>query len=131
MGETAMKRFFALALAATAGGLAAMAVSGLYAATVKPVFVVMEIDEITDADGFKNTFQKREVRTAVEAMVEDGRYIVRTDNAIALDGAAPKSFVMISFQNMKKAKSYSESMKEFAAARLKTTKSRSFIVEGL
>jgi hypothetical protein len=32
---------------------------------------------------------------------------------------------------MKKAKSYSDGMKEFTAARLKTTKSRSFIVEGL
>jgi uncharacterized protein (DUF1330 family) len=105
-------------------------VSGLYAATVKPVFVVMEIDEITDADGFKNTFQRRDVRTAVEAMVADGRYIVRTDNAIALDGTAPKSFIVISFQNMKKAKSYSDAMKEFTEARIKTTKSRSFIVEG-
>ena len=74
-----MKRYFALALAAAAGGLAAMAVSGLYAATVKPVYVVMEIDEITDADGFKNTFQRKDVRAAVEAMVEDGRYIVRTE----------------------------------------------------
>ena len=126
-----MKRILALALAAAAGSLAAMAVSGLYAATVKPVYVVMEIDEITDADGFKNTFQRKDVRAAVEAMVEDGRYLVRTDNAVALDGAAPKSFIVIAFQNMKKAKSYSESMKEFTAARIKTTKSRSFIVEGL
>lgn len=126
-----MKRFLALALAAAAGSLAAMAVSGLYAATVKPVYVVMEIDEITDADGFKNTFQRKDVRAAVEAMVEDGRYLVRTDNAVALDGAAPKSFIVIAFQNMKKAKSYSESMKEFTAARIKATKSRSFIVEGL
>ena len=45
--------------------------------------------------------------------------------------AVTKSFVVVSFQNMKKAKSYSDSMKEFTAARLKTTKSRSFIVEGL
>jgi len=126
-----MKRFFALALAAAAGGFAATAVSGLYAATVKPIFVVTEIDEITDADGFKSTLQRKDVRAAVEAMVEDGRYIVRTENAIGLDGPAPKSFVVISFQNMKKAKSYSDSMKEFTAARLKTTKSRSFIVEGL
>ena len=126
-----MKRFFALALAAAAGGFAATAVSGLYAATVKPVLVVMEIDEITDADGFKNTLQRKDVRTAVEAMVADGRYIVRSDNAISLDGPAPKSFVVVSFQNMKKARSYSESMKEFTEARLKTTKSRSFVVEGL
>lgn len=126
-----MKRCFALALAAVAGGLAAMAVNGLYAATVKPVYVVVEIDEITDTDGFKNTFQRKDVRAAVEAMVEDGRYVIRSDNAISLDGPAPKSFVVVSFQNMKKAKSYSDSMKEFTAARLKTTKSRSFIVEGL
>jgi uncharacterized protein (DUF1330 family) len=126
-----MKRFFALVLAAAAGGIAAMAVSGLYAATVKPIYVVMEIDEITDADEFKNTLQRRDVRTAVEAMVQDGRYIVRTDNAIALDGNAPKTFVVISFQNMKKAKTYNDNMKEFTAARMKTTKSRSFIVEGL
>jgi uncharacterized protein (DUF1330 family) len=126
-----MKRFFALALAAAAGGIAATAVSGLYAATVKPIYVVMEIDEITDADEFKNSLQRRDVRTAVEAMVQDGRYIVRTDNAIGLDGTAPKTFVMISFQNMKKAKSYNDNMKEFTAARIKTTKSRSFIVEGL
>ena len=126
-----MKRYFALALAAVAGAFAATAVSGLYAATVKPIFVVTEIDEITDADGFKQTFQRKDVRAAVEAMTEDGRYIVRTDSAVALDGPPPKSFVIISFQNMKKAKSYSDGMKEFTAARLKTTKSRSFIVEGL
>ena len=126
-----MKRFLALVLAAAAGGFATTAVSGLYAATVKPVFVVTEIDEITDADGFKHTFQRKDVRAAVEAMAEDGRYIVRSDNAIGLDGPAPKSFVVVSFQNMKKAKSYSDAMKEFTAARIKTTKSRSFIVEGL
>lgn len=126
-----MRRYFALALAAAAGALAATTVTGLYAATVKPIFVVTEIDEITDADGFKHTFQRKDVRAAVEAMTEDGRYVVRTDNAIALDGPPPKSFVVISFQSMKKAKSYSDSMKEFTAARLKTTKSRSFIVEGL
>ena len=126
-----MKRYFALALAAAAGALAATAVTGLYAATVKPIFVVTEIDEITDADGFNHTFQRKDVRHAVEAMTEDGRYVIRTDNAIALDGPPPKSFVVISFQSMKKAKSYSDSMKEFTAARLKTTKSRSFIVEGL
>ena len=87
-----MKRYFALALAAAAGGFAATAVSGLYAATVKPIYVVTEIDEITDADGFKNSFQRKDVRAAVEAMVEDGRYIVRTENAIALDGDRAEVF---------------------------------------
>ena len=64
-----MKRYFALALAAAAGGFAATAVSGLYAATVKPIFVVMEIDEVTDADGFKSSFQRRDVRTDRKSVV--------------------------------------------------------------
>lgn len=131
-----MKRHLTLAFAAAAGclavgGLGGLAVSSLYAATAKPVYVVMEIDDITDADGFKTGFQRKDVRTAVEAMVEDGRYVIRTDNVTALDGTPPKSFVVISFQTMKKAKAYNDSMKEFTATRLKTTKSRSFIVEGL
>jgi uncharacterized protein (DUF1330 family) len=131
-----MRRHYALVLAAAAGFLAAIplatiAVTGLYAAPVKPIFVVMEIDDVTDADGFKMGFERKDTRAAVEAMVEDGRYIVRTDNITALDGSPPKSFVIISFQNMKKAKAYNDSMKEFTAARLRTTKSRSFIVEGL
>ena len=66
-----MKRYFALALAAAAGGFAATAVSGLYAATVKPIYVVLEIDEITDADGFKNTFQRKTVR---ELLITKWRY---------------------------------------------------------
>src|SRR5574338_388699 len=63
-----MKRHL-VAFAATsgclaAGGVAGLAVSSLYAATVKPIYVVMEIDEITDADGFKAGFQRKDVHTA-------------------------------------------------------------------
>jgi uncharacterized protein (DUF1330 family) len=131
-----MKRHYALVLAAAAGCLGALpvatlAVTSLYAATAKPIFVVTEIDEVTDADGFKTGFERKDIRHAVEAMVEDGRYIVRTDNVSALDGTPPRSFVIISFQNMKKAKAYNDSIREFTAVRLRTTKSRSFIVEGL
>ncbi|HEY7230797.1 MAG TPA: DUF1330 domain-containing protein [Pseudolabrys sp.] len=126
-----MKGPYVLALAAAIVCLATVAGGALYAATVRPVYVVVEIDEITDPEGFKNGFQKRDMRAAVEAMVADARYVARTDNVTALDGTAPKSFIIISFQNMKKAKAYSEGVQEFTAVRLKTTKSRSFIVEGL
>src|SRR5262245_5587711 len=131
-----MKRHFALALAAGAGCLAALplatvVVTSLHAAVVKPIYVVMEIEEVTDPAGFKMGFEQKDTRTAVEAMAEDGRYLVRSNNVTALDGTPPKSFVIISFQNMKKAKAYNDSVKEFTAARVRTTKSRSFIVEGL
>ncbi len=124
-----MKMRYALALAA-AVGLGAAA-GNLYAAAVKPIYVVLEVDEITDPEGFKTTFQNKDTAAAVQAMVADARYIVRTEKITALDGPAPKSLVIISFQNMRKAQAYNEGMKELTAARLKTTKSRSFIVEGL
>jgi uncharacterized protein (DUF1330 family) len=124
-----MKAPYVLALAAAV--CLGAAAGNLYAAAVKPVYVVLEVDEITDAEGFKDTFQKKDIAAAVHAMVADARYVVRTDKITPLDGPAPKSFIIISFQNMKKVQAYKEGMKELTAARLKTTKSRSFIVEGL
>src|SRR5581483_1780765 len=125
-----MKRPYVLALAAASACLGAIA-GNLYGAAVKPIFVVLEIDEITDPDGFKTCFQKKDTTAAVEAMVADARYVVHTDKITALDGPAPQSFAIISFQNVRKAKAYSDGMKELTAARLRRTKSRSFIVEGL
>jgi uncharacterized protein (DUF1330 family) len=67
----------------------------------------------------------------VEVKHADGRYFVRTDNLAALDGAAPKRFVMIAFDSMEKANGFYQNTKEMTAMRIKATKSRAFIVEGL
>jgi len=48
-----------------------------------------------------------------------------------VDGDPPKFFVVIAFQNIDKAKAYQASMKDLTAIRLKLTKSRAFMVEGL
>ena len=119
-----MKIHYALPLAIAIGfGFGAVAIQGLHArTTTPPVYVVVEIDEITDA----NTADA----TAVEVQFEDGRYFARTENVTALDGSAPKFFALIAFDNMTKAKTFSESMKSNTALRTKATKSRSFIVEG-
>ena len=69
-------------------------------------------------------------RTAVEVQFEDGRYFVRTENVTALDGSAPKFFAFIAFDNMTKAKTFNDSMKDTTALRTRVTNSRSFIVEG-
>jgi uncharacterized protein (DUF1330 family) len=123
-----MKRYF-LGLALVAF-VSAVAIRGLDArTTAPPVYVVVEIDEITDADGFKALRQTADA-TVVEVQFEDGRYFARTENVTALDGSAPKFFALIAFDNMTKAKAFYDSMKNNTALRTKVTKSRSFIVEG-
>ena len=126
-----MKIHYALPLAVAIGlGFGAVAIRGLHArTTTTPVYVVVEIYEINDANGFEALRQTTDA-TAVEVQSEDGRYFVRTENVTALDGSAPKSFAFIAFDNMTKAKTLNDSMKNNTALRTKATKSRSFIVEG-
>jgi uncharacterized protein (DUF1330 family) len=122
-----MKRFLGLALAAF---VSAVAIRGLHAhATTPPVYVVIEVDEITDTSGFEALRQAADA-TAIEVQFEDGRYFARTENVTALDGSAPKSFAFIAFDNITKAKKFIDSIKATTALRTRVTKSRSFIVEG-
>jgi len=126
-----MKIQCALALAVAVGlGLGAVATRGLQARTTPPVYFVVEIDEITDAMGFE-ALRKTGPSNIVEAKMLDGRYFARTESVTALDGAAPKFFAFIAFDNMNKAIAFDDSMKHTTALRTKVTKSRSFIVEGL
>jgi uncharacterized protein (DUF1330 family) len=125
-----MKIHCALPLAVAIGlGFGTLAIRGLHARTTTPVYVVVEIDEITDANGFEALRQTADA-TAVEAQLEDGRYFVRTEKVIALDGSAPKFFAFIAFDNMTKAKAFNDNMKNTTALRTRATRSRSFIVEG-
>ena len=97
--------------------------------TTPPIYVVVEIDEITDANGFEALRQTADA-TALEVQFEDGRYFARTEKVTALDGSAPKFFALIAFDNMTRAKDFNDSIKNTTALRTKATKSRSFIVEG-
>jgi uncharacterized protein (DUF1330 family) len=97
----------------------------------KPLaYVAIEINEITDADGFKDLL-KTSAANFVEVKFTDGRYLARTENITTIDGTAPKAFVLIAFDNVEKAKAATANMKEATALRMRTTKSRAFIVEGL
>ena len=123
-----MKRYL-LGLALIAF-VSAVAIRGLYArTTTPPVYVVVEIDEIADANAFE-ALRKTADATAVEVQSEDGRYFVRTEKVTAFDGSAPKFFALIAFDNMTKAKAFNDSMKKTNALRTGATKSRSFVVEG-
>jgi uncharacterized protein (DUF1330 family) len=126
-----MKIRYALALAAATGlGLGTIASHGLSAKAVPPIYVVVEIDEIIDADAFE-ALRKTGPANVVEVKDQDGRYLARTDHVTALDGNAPKYFVFIAFDNLKKAKTFNDNIKQTTALRMQATRSRSFIVEGL
>ncbi len=121
-----------LALAVTAGvAVGAAAIEGLHAQVKPPAYVVAAVRSITDA----GTFKAGVVDKASPAAVADagGRYIVRTQNVTSLDGPPPQRFVMIAFDSVEKAREWQNSpmTKEVTAARIKSTDSSSFLVEGV
>ena len=129
-----MKTQYAVALAMLAGiGFGGVAIQGLHAQAKPPAIVVIDISEITDPEGLKAVPQRTD--GAAMALFKDlgGRFIARTQNITALDGIAPKRFVLIAFDSMEQAQAWTNlpAQKEITAIRFKTTKSRSFIVEGM
>src|SRR5262249_55251673 len=119
-----VKTQYSLPLAVAIGlGFGAVAIRGLHArTTAPPIYLVVEIDEITDASGFEALRQTADA-TAVEVQFEDGRYFARTEKVTALDGSAPKFFALIAFDNMTKAKAFNDSVKNNTALRTRATKS--------
>ena len=77
-----MKTYFlGLALIAL---VSAVAIQGLHArTTTPPVYVVVEIDEITDSNGFE-ALRHADDATVIEVQFEDGRYFARTENVTAM-----------------------------------------------
>jgi uncharacterized protein (DUF1330 family) len=92
--------------------------------------VVVDLFDITDADGFKAVIPLSAPDTLTPF---GGRYIIRTDKITALDGTPPKRFVVIAFDSVEKAQAWkaSESSKQVDVIRDKTTKSSQFLVDGM
>jgi uncharacterized protein (DUF1330 family) len=108
----------------------AAVVHGLHAQAAPPVYVVVEISDITDPEGFKAVPAKSGPETLAPF---GGRYVIRTEKITPLDGTAPKRYVVIAFDSMEKAMAWkaSASSKEVDVIRDGTTKSTQFLVEGL
>lgn len=126
-----MKAKHKLAVALVVGVASGGAIiQGLHAQTKPPVYVVVDIADITDPEGFKAIppLAGPEMLTPF-----GGRYIIRTDKITALDGTPPKRFVVISFDTVEHAQAWkaSESSKKVDAIRDKTTKSAQFLVDGM
>lgn len=123
------------ALAVLAGAaIGAAATQGLHAqAQVQPpAYFIVEIDKINDPEGLDVIVQRP--RGGADVAKElGGHYIARTYKIAALDGTPPVRFIAYAFDSVEKAQAFNNTpyMKEVNAIRDKTTRARSFIVEGL
>ena len=125
-----MKPQYLVAMSSVIGLLLALvAVFGLHAETRPPVYVVIEVDEIADTEEFEESLFKLTPYGVVEAKVADARFLALSQRITALDGPAPKFLAIVAFQNVEKAKTFHENMKDILVTRPKPTKSRSFIVD--
>jgi uncharacterized protein (DUF1330 family) len=127
-----MRTNYKLALTLLAGAaLGAAAIQGLHAQAKPPAIVVVDIEDVTDAEGFKAVTQRPTASTAT--VMQGGRYITRTDKITALDGTPPKRSIIIAFDDADKARAWynSPDQKKINDIRSKTTKSRVFLVEGM
>jgi uncharacterized protein (DUF1330 family) len=124
-----MRSQYALALAMLSGfGLGVFAVQGLHAqGTRAGAYVIVDITQINDPETFKTLLPK--APQAVAAF--GGRLVTRTNYITALDGVAPLRFVIIAFDSVQKAQNWNDSaaQTQISAIRMKSTTSRSFIVE--
>jgi uncharacterized protein (DUF1330 family) len=129
-----MKQYLGLALGMVAGSvLGAGAITALHAQAKAPAFLVIEINKINDAEGFK-TITQSPTGGADVAKELGGHYIARGGKITALDGAAPpQRFIAYAFDSVEKAQAFNNSdyTKKVSAIRNKTTDARSFIVEGV
>ena len=127
-----MNRRIALGLATLAGAaLGAAAVNGLHAQAKPSTYVVVAIRKINDAEVFKTGVVDKASPAALAA--SGGHYVIRTQNITSLDGTPPQRFVLIAFDSAEKAQAWhnSAAQKEVDAARLKSTDSLSFVVDGI
>jgi uncharacterized protein (DUF1330 family) len=125
--KTNYKVVVALVAGAAIGGAA---IQGLHAQAKPPAYVVIPILKINDAAAFKAGVIDKATATAV--MAAGGHYVIRSQNFTSLDGNPPERLVIIAFDSVEKAQAYENTaaQKEINAARMKTTNSLAFIVEG-
>jgi len=129
-----MKTSHVIGLSMLAGiAVGAVAIQGLHAQAKPPVYLVVDISEVTNPEDWKAVTGRP--MTALDAIMKDfgGRYLIRTDKITALEGTASKRLILIAFDNVEKAKGWynSAEQKKVNENRMKNTKSRAFIVDGM
>jgi uncharacterized protein (DUF1330 family) len=128
-----MRTHFVVALAMLSGfALGAVAVQGLHAQAKPPTYVVIDITQLTDPEGFKAVPASPAASPARLAAL-GGRYLIRSEEVTTLEGTAPKRFVLLAFDSKDKAQGWynAPDIKEINAIRGKTAKSDVFMVDGV
>ena len=125
--NTKYKVAIALVAGAAIGGAA---IQGLHAQAKPPAYIVVPILKINDAAAFKAGVVDKANPAALKAA--GGEWVIRSTKFTSLDGPPPERLVILKFDSVEKAQAYSntEAQKEIKAARIKSTNSLSFIVEG-
>ena len=108
-------------------------VESLHAQAKHPVYWITDVAEITDPAGNAANSARTNEAAAAHLKSFGGEYLARTDRITAMDGTQPKRVIIARFPDAEKAKAWynSPEQKKVVDVRLKTTKSRSFIVDGL
>jgi uncharacterized protein (DUF1330 family) len=129
-----MNRRIATGLTLLAGvAIGATAIQGLHAQAKPPAYVVIPILKINDPAAFKAGVIDKGSETGAAMTAAGGHYLIRTQKFTSLDGTPPDRLVIIAFDSVEKAQAYENSaaLKDVNAARMKSTNSLSFIVEGM
>jgi uncharacterized protein (DUF1330 family) len=132
--EEPMKTNYKLAIALIAGtAIGGTAIQGLHAQAKPPAYVIIPILKINDADTYKTGVIDKASATAGEMAAAGGHFIIRSQKFTSLDGDPPVRLVVIAFDSVEKAQAFENTaaQKEINAARIKSTNSLSFIVEGI
>jgi uncharacterized protein (DUF1330 family) len=128
-----MKTNYKLALALVAGAaIGGAAIQELHAQAKPPAYLIIPILKINDAAAFKAGVIDKGSATAAETKAEGGQYIIRSQDFTPLDGNPPERLIIIKFDSVEKAQAWGNSavVKDVTAARMKSTNSLSFIVQG-
>jgi uncharacterized protein (DUF1330 family) len=126
-----MKTNYKVAIALIAGAaIGGAAIQGLHAQAKPPAYVVIPILKINDAAAFKAGVTDKAKPEDVTAA--GGQYVIRSQKFTSIDGPPPERLVIIKFDSVEKAQAFVNTpiQKEVNAARIKSTNSLSFIVEG-
>ena len=125
-----MKPKFKVVLAVLAGiVIGAVAVQGLHAQAKPPGYFVFD-NEVTDAEGYKRVVEL----TPASLAPYGARYLIfPTATREVLQGSPPNRFGVLAFKSMEDAQAWYNSapMKEILPILARTSKPRSFLVEGV
>ena len=126
-----MKTKYKIAIALVAGAsIGGAAIQGLHAQAKPPTYIVIPILKINDPAAFKAGVVDKALPADLTAA--GGHYLVRSQKFTRLDGNPPERLVILSFDSAEKAQAFwnTSIQKEVNSARIKSTNSLAFMVDG-